>query len=172
MKSNMKRSILKITSLFLLVTFMGTSCEKDPKSEFSDYVDGYITGSFSCDETDRETGVATGKKTERGYCILLEGSKNKDSHWPMDFYTFDLPPKLFDFPEEITSATHNGSDCGPVFFSDNLKTKYKIRFLYRESTSAEKVGFACGPCTFMHLTFNWDNFKQMTLKEVAKIDDP
>jgi hypothetical protein len=58
-------------------------------------VEGYVVGSFIGDEINTE-GEAKGNKTERGYCILLEESKNKC----MDFYTFDFPDTMFAFPDE------------------------------------------------------------------------
>ncbi len=87
----MKTFIHKISSALLLLALIITGCEKENEPKVTRPVVGYIVGSFICDESDPETGQATGNRTERGYCILLEGSENKDSHWPMDFYTFDLP---------------------------------------------------------------------------------
>lgn len=167
----MKRSFYFLFILMYCASFLFLSCEKDENPAFTGTVEAYIVGTFICEKVNSKTGIATGNRTERGYCILLEDSENKDAHRLMDFYTFNLPSDLFEFPEEVLAQTYNGSDCGPVFFSDNQKSKFKIRFQYRESTKDEKVNFACGPCTFMLLTFNWSNFKQMTLKEVIKVEE-
>ncbi len=166
----MKTTILKISVIFLFLSLMGAGCEKE-EDEYSGLVEGYIVGSFICYEVGSD-GQATGNYTGRGYCILLEGSKNTDSHWPMDFYTFDLPPGLFEFPEEILSSPvdYNGNNCGPSFFPDNLQTKFKISFKYRDVKKAEEIKFSCGPCTFMELTFSWRGYNQVILKNLSKIN--
>jgi len=164
------KTITKIIFLCGIFVLSDFGCEKEDIPELSDFVEGYIVGSFKCDEADSEEGQATGSKTQRGYCILLEGSENTDSHWPMDFYTFNLPSDLFNFPNEILSILHDGSNCGPVFFPDSLKNKYKISFKYREPKESERIFFACGLCTMMDLTFRWIDYNQVTLKDITKIN--
>jgi len=159
----MKQIILKLSTVILLFAFISAGCQKD---EFSDTVEGYIVGSFICDETDGENGQATGNNTERGFCILLKNSENANKNWPMDFYTFDIPSDLFDFPDEIIVSTHNSMNCGPAFFRDSLQTSFKIEFEYRRLSNTDKVHFACGPCTAMNLTFSWENYKQVVFKNI------
>jgi hypothetical protein len=169
----MKTKKIKLFVIFLLllplcVVIMGSGCEKD---EYSEFVDGYIVGSFVCYEVGTD-GVATGDYTGRGYCILLEGSENADAHWPMDFYTFDLPPALFEFPEEVllNPLDYDGRTCGPSFFPDSLQSVFKISFEYRDVKKIEEINFSCGPCTFMDLTFRWKNYKQVSLRNLSKIN--
>ena len=105
---------LKLLTIFLFlipfcVTFLGQGCDKE---EYYGYYEGYIVGSFIGDEVN-DVGQATGNKTERGYCILLEKNKNNR----MDFYTFNFPDTLFAFPEEILTPNYNGYNCGLTFFS-------------------------------------------------------
>lgn len=145
----------------------GTGGCDDDNGEYSDYVEGYIVGSFFCNETDGETGQTTGNGAGRGYCILLEGSKNSESHWPMDFYTFNLPENLFDFPEEIISSGSHGDDCGPVFFPEDSRNIYKIRFKYQVLNKSEKNKFICGPCGAMFQAFPWDDYNEVSLKDVT-----
>lgn len=163
------KTILKLIFLCGIIILMAFTCEKEDIPELSDFVEGYIVGTFKCDEDDSENGQGT-SKTDRGYCILLEGSENTDSHWPMDFYTFNLPSELFDFPAEILSVLFDDSNCGPVFFSDSLRNEYKISFKYREAKESERIFFTCGLCTMMHLTFRWINYNQLILKDITKIN--
>jgi hypothetical protein len=158
----MKAKILRLVVITLLFSLMGAGCEKE--DEYSPLVEGYIVGSFICYEIGSD-GQATGNQTERGYCILLESDENTDSHWPMDFYTFDLPPGLFDFPEDI----YNSSDGGPVFFPENIRNKFKIKFEYRKIGESERVNFSCGSYA-MSIPFPWENYDQVSLKNVSKIN--
>ena len=160
----------KILFLCGIIVLMAFSCEKENKPKLSDFVEGYIVGTFKCDEDDRENGQGTGSKTDRGYCILLEGSENMDSHWPINFYTFNIPSDLFDFPAEILSVPLDGSNCGPVFFPDSLRNQYKISFKYREAKESERIFFTCGGCTMMNPTFPWRDFNQVILKDITKIN--
>ncbi|MGV8090646.1 MAG: hypothetical protein AB2L24_02095 [Mangrovibacterium sp.] len=163
----MKAKIPKLMAIILLLSLMGTGCEKE--DEYSDLVEGYIVGSFICYEIGPD-GQATGNQTDRGYCILLEGSENADSHWPMDFYTFDLPSGLFDFPEEIILPGSNGNDCGPWVFPDDSRNVYKIKFNYRILNERGKVKFFCGACMAMHQAFPWDDYNEVSLKNLSKIN--
>ena len=154
-----KRLILiALSALFLLIGGMG--CEKE-KEEYTGYVEGYIVGTFACYGPNQSTA-------ERGYCILLKGSINIDPSSSMDFYTFNLPAYLFDFPEELVSKNANGDDCGPIFFPDDLRYTYKSRFKYRILGEAEKVEFACGPCITLHIPFPWHKYNEVSLKDVTK----
>jgi hypothetical protein len=161
----MKTAILKMGFIFLFLVFAGAGCEKE--NEYSDLVEGYVVGSFICYEVGSD-GQATGNQTERGYCILLEGSENTDSHWPMDLYTFDLSPGLFEFPEEITSLPLHRSDCGPSFFPDNFRNSYKISFQYKVLKGTEKIEFDCGACLAIYIPFPWEDFSQVSLKNISK----
>jgi len=158
--------------LLLLISIITFGCEKssnngNEKSDtgYSGPVTGYIVGSFICDEKDGETGKVIGKQTDRAYCILLENSENANSEWPMDFYTFDLPDNLYAIPDELLSPGYEGSNCGPHFFPDSLRYSYKINFKFQKNDS---VHFVCGPCTAMELSFPWDDFDQILVRDVSK----
>ena len=159
----MKTTFLKICGFILLLAIIGIGCNKE--AETTGFVEGYIVGSFVSDLVNKETGQATGSKTHRGYCILLTDSKNANTPWPMDFYAFELPGDPIDFPANILSTLYNGSNCGPTFFPDNLRNSYKIRFQYQNSTEAEKIKFVNG-CTAMDMSFPWENFHQITIKNI------
>ena len=158
------KTFFVIPFLFILIGMAG--CEDD-NDEYSDFIEGYVIGTFICDETGNN-GQATGNQTERGYCILIEGSENIKSRWPMDFYTFNLPDNLFDFPEEILPPGSNGKDCGPFFFPEEVRYLYKIKFKYRILDNTEKIKFVCGPCLAMDLAFPWDDYIEISLKDVIK----
>lgn len=162
------KKILFLCGIIVLTVY---SCEKEDIPELSDFVEGYIVGTFICDEDKSENGQGTGSKTDRGYCILLEGSKNTDYHWPMDFYTFNIPSDLFYFLSEIFSVPVDGSNCGPVFFPDSLRNQYKMSFKYMEPKESERIFFTCGPCTMMDLTFSWIDYNQLILKDITKISN-
>jgi len=163
----MKTVILKMCFIFLFLVLTGTGCEKE--DEYSDLVEGYIVGSFICYEIGSD-GQATGNQTDRGYCILLEDSENAESHWPMDFYTFDLPAELFDFPEEILFPTHNPNDGGPAFFPESFRNEFKIKFEYRNTSESKRIRFDCGFYTMMGIPFPWEDYNQVTLRNVSKIN--
>lgn len=160
----MKRKIylMILSSLFLFIGGMG--CEKE---EYSDYVEGYIVASFQADKIG-EDGIASGR-TPIGFCILLENSKNENTNYPMDFYTFNLPDGLLDFPKELIASGCNGNNCGPVFFPENKRTSYKIRFNYKVLKESENINFVCG-CYAMELPFPWDKKKEVLLKNIVKLE--
>lgn len=162
----MKTKKLKLIAilLFLLplcVVILGAGCNEE--NEYSDFVKGYIVGSFIGDEVD-SNGQATGNKTKRGYCILIEESKNKC----MDFYTFDFPDTMFAFPDKILSPNYNMDDCGPTFFPDSLKSAYKIKFKYLIVEEPDKVQFLTGACFAWLLAFQWEDFDQVNVNETTK----
>ena len=151
----------KLIILILAVIFSVTGCTKE---DLSPVTEGYVVGSFRGGLLDRH-GNTTGKLTKRAFCIYVERLEHPDSLWPLDFYTFDLPKHLFDFPEEIIGDMN--SDCGPVFFPDSLKTRYKIRFRYRYVSERKKIKF--GVICF-DLTFPWKMYREVTLKDVVRIE--
>ncbi len=163
------KAILKILFLCGIIVLTAFSCEKEDIPELTDFVEGYIVGTFKCDETESETGPTT-RITNYGYCILIDGSQNTSSHWPMDFYTFNLPDNLFDFPNKNMTIIYDGSNCGPMFFPDSLKSEYKIKFRYRDPKKPERIFFFCGACTAMDLEFPWRNYSQVTLDNITKIN--
>lgn len=163
-------AIIRILFLYGIILFTAYGCEKEDIPELSEFVEGYIVGTFKCSETDGEVGQATGSNTDMGYCILLEGSENMDSDWPMDIYTFNLPSELFDFLPEIHTILWDHSNCGPVFFPDSLKNEYKLGFKYRNPKESERIFFACGPCTMNDLPFPWKDYNQVILKDISKIN--
>lgn len=151
----MKQVIINIS--FLLILFFFVGCEKE--NEFSDFVEGYIVASFRCSGIDLETGQSSGELTNRGFFIKLENQINS-------IYTFSMQENLFDFPQEILEPNHNVNNCGPTYFNDHQK--YKIRFKYKNIKESEKIKFACGPCFSMELTFNWEAYRQVIIKEIIK----
>ena len=152
------KTFLVIPFLFILIGMAG--CE-DEKDEYSDFLEGYVVGTFIYEETGNN-GQSTGNRLQ-GYCILIEGSKNIKSHIPIDFYTFNLPDNIFDFPEELSGRF----DCGPHFFPDDVKYSYKIRFKYRILGKTEKTKFDYG-CITLYPPFPWDNYREISLKDVIK----
>jgi len=166
-QKKMKTKILKLSTVILLFAFIGASCQKD---EFSEIVEGYIVGSFICDETDGENGQATGNNTERGFCILSKDSENANENWPMDFYTFDIPIDLFDFPDEILTPNHNSDNGGPNFFPDSLQNKYKLSFKYAKQIESDKVHFVCFAFAMMS-PFPWGKYDQITLRNTNLINE-
>ena len=150
--------------LTLCVVMPGSGCDEDNEyDEYSDYLEGYVVGSFIGDEVNAE-GQATGNKTERGYCILLGGDGEKS----MDFYTFNFPENLFVFSEEILSSTYNINNCGPIFFPDSLKYVYKIKFKYQIIEELDKVKFVTGPCLTMVPPFSWEFYDEGYINEIIK----
>lgn len=168
----MKTTVLKLSVVILLFCLVGAGCEKERQKEehqeweWSNPVEGYISGTFICLESD-SNGIGTNNWGERGFCILLEGSENTGSqYWPLDFYTFDIAEDLFDFPEEM--PYFNVGTCGPHFFPDSLKNKWKVSFEYRKAEKSEKIYFGCGPCSFDEATFRWDDYTQMKINDLKK----
>ncbi len=153
----MKYSIINIS--MLLILFLTIACEKE--IEFSNFVEGYIIASFSCDKIDAKTGQASGELTKRGFLILLENQTDSIS-------TFSLHDDLFDFSSEMIEFDYDINNCGPIFFVDKLK--YKIRFKYEKAQESDKIFFACGPCSSMDGAFNWEAYQQVIINEVIKIN--
>jgi len=122
------------------------SIEKKQESLFSGFVEGYITGSFRCNETRNEH--VTENLTEPGFIIILED--NTDS-----LYTFTLPPNLVDFPPDTLNRYYDSYTCGPVFLPDSLQHEYKIRFIYRTPEEFEKIQWDCGICLYFNGSLNF-----------------
>ena len=179
MQEHFSIEILKLSTMYLLLfcsVFLETSCKKEIQKEeldneqmdweWSDTVEGYICGTFLCLELD-SNGIGNNNLGERGFCILLEGSENTGSiYWPLDFYTFDIPLDLFDFPKEM--KYYNGETCGPYFFPESLINEYKVSFQYREAEKSEKIYFGCGNCNFVEATFRWKYYTQMKINDLKK----
>lgn len=160
------KMVRKFCSIFIVLVL--SSCNpKDNTKEYSDFLEGYIVGSFTCSQVDDETGQAN-DDTGRGFCILTEN--NFGAQEKMDFYTFDLPDGLFNFPEELISGRSDGNNCGPCFFPENQRTNFKIKFRYRVLTGKEKIKFSCGPCTAMYPPFSWDKYNEVSLKDVTDVN--
>lgn len=150
----MKSKKLKLlTTLLLLlplcVVLLGAGCDDDVENEYSDFVEGYIVGSFQCNNSD-----------ERGFCIIL--TNNADSIW-----TFSLPENIFDFPPGVITAGHNAYTGGPFFFPDSLRYKYDIRFRYRQPDESDVID--C-PLAFntMGLSFPWENWNYVIVEDIYK----
>jgi hypothetical protein len=173
----MKSKKLKLLARFLLllplcVALLGAGCEKEEtRPEFIGSIEGYITGTFICYEKNNENDATTDTPTPRGFCILIEGSENKNSNYPMDFYTFNIPEKLIDFQEGLLSSSEfdRGYDCGPSFFPDSLLNRYKISFKYRDVNESESIQFSCGFCPAIYVYFPWEDYSQKILDEVKKV---
>jgi len=162
----MKLPKVKFIAVYLLllplcIILFGAGCDDD-KDEYSNIVEGYIVGSFVGDEVNAE-GEAAGNKTPRGYCILLEESKNKT----MDFYSFNFPDTLFSFPDGVISS-YNTYSCGPAFFPDSLKCAYKIKFKYQIVDEPDKVQFITGACLAIGIPFPWENYDQVIVNGTTK----
>ena len=143
----MKITILKISAFVLLFALMGAGCEKE---EYSDYVEGYIVGSFQCNDYDG-----------RGFCIIL--ANNADSLW-----TFSLPENIFDFPPGVIKSGHDAFSGGPYFFPDTLRYKFNIRFRYRQPDKSEVID--C-PLAFntMGVSFPWKDWNGVIVEDVSKL---
>lgn len=166
MKTKKVKLLIRFLLLFQLCGgVLGAGCEKN-EDGYSDFVDGYIIGTFICDKVDAKTGEASADKTRRGYCILMESSEITNSPYPMDFYTFDLSSDLFDFPNEILSPNFDSSNCGPNFFPDDLRNMYKIKFKYQILDKDDEFKFVCGPCMAMELAFPWEDYNQIKLRDI------
>ncbi len=131
----------------LCVVLLGAGCEKD--EEYSEFVDGYIVGSFQCN------GIET-----RNFCIILEN--NRDS-----LVTFSLSEDIFNFPPGVIKLGHDSFTGGPFFFPDSLRYKYKIRFKFRQLREVELVD-----CPLAHnamgIPFPWEDWNQVFLTDVNK----
>jgi len=85
---------------------MAFSCEKEKTSEWSDFVEGYIVGSFQCQDT-----LGT---RHRGFCIITLGNDANQ------FYTFSIPNDLIPFPSGLIKPGYDENTGGPYFFPDSL----------------------------------------------------
>lgn len=143
----MKTTLLKISLIFLFLSLIGTGCKKE---EDSDYVEGYIVGSFQCDDYDG-----------RGFCIILEN--NADSIW-----TFSLPENIFDFPPGVIKSGHDAFSGGPYFFPDSLRYEFSIRFRYRQPDESEVID--C-PLAFnaMGISFPWEDWNCVIVEDVSNL---
>ena len=143
----MKTTILKISFIFLFLSLIGTGCEKE---EDLDYVEGYIVGSFQCNDYEG-----------RGFCIILEN--NADSLW-----TFSLPENVFDFPPGLIKSGHDVFSGGPYFFSDSLRYKFNIRFRYRQPEKSEVID--C-PLAFntIGVPFPWKDWNGVIVEDVSQL---
>ncbi|MDP3641754.1 MAG: hypothetical protein Q8S54_01045 [Bacteroidota bacterium] len=143
----MKTMLLKISFIFLFLSLMGAGCEKD---EDSDYVEGYIVGSFQCNDYDG-----------RGFCIIL--ANNADSLW-----TISLPENIFDFPAGVIKSGHDAFSGGPYFFPDSLRYEFNIGFRYRQPDKSKVID--C-PLAFntMGVSFPWENWNCVIVEDVSKL---
>jgi len=159
----MRPTILKLSLSVLFVFIMGAACQDDNLNSL-DYEEGYISGWFKSREVG-PNGQATGEETEIGYCILLKGSENANSNQPMDFYTFNFPDSLFDFPDPDLYPLYNNNTCGPVFSPDSLKVIYKFKFDFETVSEPNKVNFTTW-CFSLLPAFEWEKYEQITLNSI------
>ncbi len=157
----------KIIKAFILsgtILLMVFCCTKET-SEWSNFVEGYVTGAFKFYKDSIKSQL-----TPMGYCILLERNKDRHHPYPLNFYTFDLPYEIVKYPANIQSIYYS-KDCGPVFFPDTLQFKIKVRFQYKYLSEENKTRFYSGFFTQMGPTFPWENYKEVVLKDVIKIEN-
>jgi hypothetical protein len=148
MKSKKLRLLTALLLLLpLCVVLLGAGCDDD--DEYSDMVEGYIVGSFQCNNSD-----------ERGFCIIL--TNNADS-----IRTFSLPEDIFDFPPGVIKAGHNAYTGGPFFFPDSLRYKYDIRFRYRQPDESEVIDCSLAFNT-MGFSFPWENWNYVIIEDINK----
>ena len=161
------KTIAKILFLCGIIVLTAFSCEKEDIPELSDFVEGYLVGSFKGTIVE-----SNGKSTPRAYCILFATNKS-DTTKIMDYYTFNLPESILDIPQEVFTkySDSRGWGCGPEFFVDSLQTKYKICFRYRILSEDEKLDFGVGPCSAFPLAFPWEEFKEISVKDVTKVEN-
>jgi hypothetical protein len=142
----MKTTILKIRFVFLLLSLMGAGCDKE---ENPDYVEGYIVGSFQCNDNDG-----------RGFCIIL--ANKADSIW-----TFSLPENIFDFPPGIIKSGHDAFSGGPYFFPDSLRYEFNISFRYRTPDKSEVIDCPLGFYA-MGVPFPWEDWNCVIIEDISK----
>ena len=129
----------------VLITFLG--CNKAKPDAFSDFVEGYIVGSFQCPN-----------QANRGYCIILKN--NTDS-----VYSFSLPDNKFEFPVEILKPGFDSNTGGPFFLPDSLRRKFEIKFKFRKPVDIETIGCPMAFNTFGP-TFSWKNWRQVIIDSI------
>jgi len=157
----MKASIrIFLCGIIVLAAF---SCKKENTPEWSDFVEGYITGYYKCYEGEDST------LTPMVYCVLIQGSKNANSRHPLDFYTFNIPYELINYPENEQKLLIS-NECGPIFFPDSLMTRYKIRFQYQVLNENEKKRVAA-ICSTILIPFPWEEYSEIRLKNIAVISN-
>lgn len=149
----MKTTILKISAFILLFALMVEGCKKEEYSEYSEYSEGYIVGSFQCNDYNNV----------RGFCIIL--STNADSIW-----TFSLPEDIFDFPPGVIRSGHDTFSGGPYFFPDSLQREFNIKFRYRQAEISEVID--C-PLAFntMGVAFPWKDWKYVIVEDISKLSN-
>lgn len=150
-----KHFILLISVIFVFVTFF--NCQDENNSFKS--AEGYIVGSFRCNESDGENGVFTGNSTPQGFVIVFENENDS-------VYTFSLSEYIFEFPAEILEQGANVYNCGPIYFSD--KREYKIKFNYKKSKDSEIIYFACF-CYDHLIPYDWSSIDQVIIEDVEYI---
>ncbi len=138
------------------------------KYELSPVTEGYVVGTFRGLLLDKQ-GNETGRLTKRGFCVYVEGFEHPDFRWPLDFYTFDLPENFFDFPKEVLGYM-DADICGPIFFPDSLRARYKIRFKYRNVSERKRIKFGYGICFDVGIPFPWEEYKEVSLKDVERVE--
>ncbi len=160
---------MKLTNIiyyfFGILIIIPLSCTKET-SDWSNFVEGYVVGSFKC-HVDSSDKVAT----PLGYCILLEESQLTDTIYPMDFYTFNMPYNVVNYPVDTQSFHSNGNNCGPVFFPDSIQIKSKVRFRYKILNEGDKIKFWCGFCTAWQLQFPWEDYNEISVKDITHVEN-
>jgi hypothetical protein len=152
------KALLPSILIIGLVIFSTNSCEDKDQDGFTE---GYLTGTFLCSKVEDGHPV----DTIRGFCISLD-SENPNSNFPMSHFALSLPVDSLKSSSEIFKYKYNGSNCGPKFFPDSVKSNYKFMFKFRKSFGNEIIKFVCGPCTAMEMSFPWSQYDQITIEEI------
>lgn len=159
------KTIIKIIFLCGIIGITAFSCEKEDIPEWSDFVEGYVVGSFKC-RMENNASVLT----PLGFCILLEENKDENSQNIMDFYTLNLPYELINYPE-VEQTLIYGPQCGPVVFPDSIQSNLKIKFRYRYFSDKDKLKFVCGFCVDIFPPFPWVDYEEASLKDVIIVEN-
>jgi len=96
----MKASI-RLLFLCGIIVLAAFSCKKENTPEWSDFVEGYIVGSFQCHDSLN--------LQYRGYCIIPV--ENNEEY----MYTFSIQGDLIEFPPGIIKSGYDASTGGPFF---------------------------------------------------------
>ena len=150
--------MVKVIASYWLILFIVTGCTKNDSYYWSDYTEGYVVGSFKCKLEQHRN-----RSTPVGYCILLVN--NTDSSRMMNFYTFDKLNKVIDYHKG--PPNYDEYTGGPVFIAGR---KYKIGFRYRYVSENEKKRFNCGPVFAFGPQFPWEDYREIKLKDIKKIE--
>jgi len=148
------KTTLKILFLSGLVGIMAFSCGKEKQTEWSDFVEGYVVGSFQCQDTL--------ENLHREYCIITVGNDTNQ------LFTFSIPDDLIQFPPGLIKPGYDENTGGPYFFPDSLKDSFKIRFKYKKAEPSEMVGCFIA-FNMLGPTFPWNEWQDVICTEITRV---